>query len=76
MKLSAILFYLALTTLAAAAVPAGGYRILKEIPLGGRGRGDYLTLDGAARHLYVSHESEIVVVDADSSALIGRVPSQ
>ena len=75
MKLLTTLFYLALTTLAAA-VPLGGYRILREIPLGGQGRGDYLTLDGAARHLYVSHESEVVVVNADSYALVARIPAQ
>lgn len=76
MKLLPTLFYFALTVLAASASPLGSYRILKEIPLGGQGRGDYLTLDGAARHLYVSHESEIVVVNADSYALIGKVPAQ
>ncbi|HEV2246893.1 MAG TPA: YncE family protein [Terriglobia bacterium] len=76
MKLLPTLFYFALTVLAASASPLGNYRILKEIPLGGRGRGDYLTLDGAARHLYVSHESEIVVVNADSYALIGKIPAQ
>lgn len=76
MKLLTMLFSLALASLAAAALPIGGYRILKEIPLGGHGRGDYLTLDESARHLYVSHETEIDVVNADSYALIGRIPSQ
>lgn len=69
-------FCLALTTLGAAALPAGGYRILKEIPLGGHGRGDYLTLDETTRHLYVSHDNEIDVVNADSYAMIGKIPAQ
>src|SRR5690348_2481409 len=76
MKLLTTLFYLGLTALAAAAIPLGGYRVLKEIPLGGHGRGDYLTLHENTRHLYVSHESEIDVVNADSYARIGRIPAQ
>jgi YVTN family beta-propeller protein len=65
-----------LATMAATASPVGGYRILKEIPLGGHGRGDYLTLDETTRHLYVSHQTEIVVVNADSYAMIGKIPAQ
>src|SRR5258708_35603263 len=34
---------------------AGPYHFLKEIPVGGEGGWDYLSIDGGARRLYVSH---------------------
>ena len=33
------------------------YRFLKEIPIGGEGGWDYLSVDAAARRLYVTHAS-------------------
>jgi DNA-binding beta-propeller fold protein YncE len=34
---------------------------------------DYITVDSAARRVYVSHGTEIKVLDADSGALIGNI---
>jgi hypothetical protein len=34
---------------------------------------DYITVDSAARRVYLSHGTEIKVIDADSGALIGNV---
>jgi YVTN family beta-propeller protein len=67
---------LILTATAVAALPAGDYHLIKQVPLGGQGRGDYLTLDEASRHLYISHQTEIDVVDADSYASMGKIPAQ
>jgi DNA-binding beta-propeller fold protein YncE len=56
-----------------AAAPAGGYHVVKEIPLGGEGGWDYLTVDAAARRLYVSHSTKVTVLDADSGKTVGDV---
>src|SRR5436305_9256806 len=56
------------------AAAATGYHILSEIPIGGEGGWDYLTVDSAARRLYVSHATHVVVVDLDSNKIVGDIP--
>src|SRR5439155_17134472 len=51
----------------------GPYRLLKEIHVGGQGAWDYLTIDSAAKRLYVSHGTEVVVVDTGSDAIVGTI---
>src|SRR5438034_6632644 len=51
-----------------------GYHVLKEIKIGGPGGWDYLTLDSAARRLYVSHATHVVVVDVDAGKVVGDIP--
>lgn len=43
-----------------------GYRLLKTVPVPTDGGWDYVTVDEAARRVYVSHATEVVVLDADS----------
>jgi len=50
---------------------APGYRVLAEYPIGGEGGWDYLVVDAATRRLYVSHESHVVVLNADTGERIG-----
>lgn len=66
-----------LSALGAAGSPAAGagYHLLKRIAAGGDGGWDYLTLDGAARRLYVTRSTRVAVFDADSGAAVGEVPS-
>jgi DNA-binding beta-propeller fold protein YncE len=47
--------------------------LTKTIALDGDGSWDYLVADSAARRLYVTHASEVVVLDIDSGAVLGRV---
>jgi YVTN family beta-propeller protein len=61
-----------LMTLAAAA-SGGEYRLIKEIPIGGEGGWDYLTVDESARLLYVSHATKVVVVDLAQDRVIGEI---
>jgi len=61
---------LALTLVAAST----GYHILSEIKIGGEGGWDYLTVDSAARRLYVSHATHVVVVDIDKHTVVGDIP--
>ncbi len=51
----------------------GPYRLSKVISIGGDGGWDYLSLDPAARRLYVSHATRVVVVDLDKDAVVGEI---
>lgn len=52
---------------------AGGYHVIKKIPIPGDGGWDYVAADTAARRLYVSHDTEIVVLDLDTNAIVGKI---
>jgi len=60
--------------LTAAAVAEGGYSVTKKIPIPGQGSFDYLTVDEGARRLYVSHGTQVEVLDIDSLAVVGNIP--
>ena len=68
---------LTLGVLLVAGVPAhaadAAYHFLKEIPIGGEGGWDYLSVDAAARRLYVTHSSKVVVVDLDKEEVVGEI---
>ncbi len=51
-----------------------GYHLLKTYKLGGEGGWDYLTLDSASRHLYISRGTHVMVIDADSGDPVGDIP--
>jgi DNA-binding beta-propeller fold protein YncE len=55
------------------ASPAG-YQVSKKVPLPGVGGWDYLTVDEGGRRLYVSHATEVVVLNADSLEIVGTIP--
>jgi DNA-binding beta-propeller fold protein YncE len=52
----------------------GSYKLLKEIPVGGEGGWDYLTVDEAGRRLYASHGTKVEVIDIDKDAVVGQIP--
>jgi DNA-binding beta-propeller fold protein YncE len=52
----------------------GPYRFVKEIPIGGEGGWDYLSVDSAAHRLYVSHASKAVVIDIAKDVVVGEIP--
>jgi len=58
------------------AAPAEGYSILKKIPLSGEGSWDYLTVDEGARRLYVTHATQVQVIDIDSGKVVGTIPNK
>ena len=41
----------------------------------GAGGWDYVTVDAAARRVYVSHSTQVDVLDADSFAIVGTIPN-
>jgi DNA-binding beta-propeller fold protein YncE len=50
------------------------YRVVRHIPIGGEGGWDYLTVDAGSRRVFVSHATQVVVVDADSGKVVGTIP--
>jgi YVTN family beta-propeller protein len=59
----------------AAAAAEGGYSVVKKIPIPGQGSFDYLTVDEAARRLYVSHGTQVEVLDIDALSIVGKIPN-
>ena len=54
---------------------SSGYHISKKTVLGGEGGWDYLTVDSKARRVYISRGTHVMVVDADSYAVVGDIPN-
>lgn len=71
--LRALAFSFCLVSTAALAGPSG-YRLEKTVPLAGDGFWDYLGFDNANRHLFVTHGTHVMVLDADSQAVVGDIP--
>ncbi|HJZ76358.1 MAG TPA: YncE family protein [Vicinamibacterales bacterium] len=63
-----------LATAAAVSAAATGYHVVGEIQVGGEGGWDYLTVDSAARRLYVSHATHVAVIDLDANKVVGDIP--
>lgn len=53
---------------------ASGYRVVKTIPIGGEGLWDYCIVDSVARRVYISHFTHVVVLNADTGAIVGDIP--
>ena len=67
--------FLSLVTMAALAAPPSGYHIIKKVPIPGAGGWDYVTVDDAARRVYVSHATQVEVLNADTFELVGTIPN-
>ncbi len=52
---------------------AGGYKILKKIPVAVDGGWDYLIVDENARRLYIAHSTQIDVLNVDTGGMVGKV---
>ena len=50
------------------------YKVEGRYPIPGVGGFDYATLDTAARRIYVSHGTQVDVLDADIGKLVGTIP--
>jgi len=57
----------------AAEPQASGYHLVKKFAVGGEGGWDYLVVDAAARRLYLSRGTRMMVLDADTGQSIGEV---
>jgi DNA-binding beta-propeller fold protein YncE len=70
--------FLTLATLAIARPPANGYHLLKKYPFAAAEGStteyfDYITVDSAARRVYLSRGTAVQVIDADTGAAIGSI---
>lgn len=76
-RLLLCLFVTLCGTAALASPPESGYHLLKKVALGKAAVGaeyfDYITIDADSRRVYVSHGTEVKVVDADSFAVVGAI---
>ena len=66
---------LSICLLAAPAPWDAGYSVTKKLPIPGQGSWDYVTVDEGARRLYVSHGTQVEVLDVDSGAIVGNIPN-
>lgn len=69
----AVVAPLLLAATEAVAQGAGGYHVVRKIPVGGEGGWDYALVDSPAHRLYVSHGTRAVVIDLDRDSVIGEV---
>ncbi len=69
MRPFSILFCLSTSVLLAAA----GYRVVKTVPLPGDSGWDYVTVDSEARRVYVTHGTDLIVLNADSGDVAGQI---
>lgn len=51
----------------------GSYGFVQEIGVPGPGSWDYLSIDPAARRLYVAHGDQVDVIDIDRNAIVGTI---
>jgi len=60
----------------AALLVQGGtnYKLVGRYPVPGVGGFDYVMLDNSTRRLYVSHGTQVDVVDADTGKVVGTIP--
>src|SRR5258708_32500449 len=70
MKKFLLLAQLAVGALAAA--PA--YKVVNKIKIGGQTRWDYAYLDSDNHRLYVSHATQVEVIDTNTDKLIATIP--
>jgi YVTN family beta-propeller protein len=66
----AVIFFIFSAIICQASEP---YHFLKEIPIGGDGGWDYLSVDSAAQQLYVSHATKVVVIDLRADKIVGEI---
>jgi YVTN family beta-propeller protein len=69
----AFFFFACVILLGASSSSNGSNSVIKKIPIPGQGSWDYLTIDEAARRLYVSHGTQVEVLDVDSGAIVGKI---
>jgi len=65
--------FLGWIALVATMQPATGYQVQTRYPVPGNGSFDYVTLDAAARRLYLSHGTQVDVLDPDAGKVVGTI---
>src|ERR1700736_4840524 len=72
-----VVFFAFIGTVVMANPPGSGYHLIKKVPLGAAPGGgedfDYITVDSDARRVYLSHGTEVKVLDADKFSVVGTI---
>jgi hypothetical protein len=69
-KTAVVALFVAVTSLQAATT----YKVVARYPVPGDGSFDYVMIDDAARRVYISHGTQVDVVDADNGKVVGTIP--
>jgi YVTN family beta-propeller protein len=68
-----VLFMVAALAPVGQAASAPGYKVTNTYKIGGEGGWDYLIADAAARRLYISRATHVIVLDLDSGKTVGDI---
>ena len=69
-SITALLGLLAVVALGAAV----NYELTKKVAVPGAGGWDYVSVDEAGRRVYISHATQVDVLDADALTVVGTIP--
>src|ERR1700761_5786874 len=72
---AAVVAVLALFTQTSVASPEPSYHVIKKIPLQGGTSWDYVFVDTDARRVYVSHGTQVEVLNADTLEFVATIPN-
>jgi YVTN family beta-propeller protein len=72
-NLLVILCVVSLLVFATISHAADSYHLLKKIPIPGEGTWDYIGIDSANRHVFVSHGPQLEILNADTYQLDGKI---
>ena len=76
MRLMLVVLLVGIVAPGSAQAPSGAgttYHVSRRIPIGGEGSWDYLTYDAVRHRLFLSHATQVEVVDEASGNIIGRI---
>jgi len=68
-----VAFVVLMMAAALVAAVGPGYKVVNTYQIGGEGGWDYLLADSAARRLYISRATHVIVLDLDSGKTVGDV---
>jgi YVTN family beta-propeller protein len=74
-KFALITAALGLAAMLVSAAPPSGYHVIKKVVVPGTGGWDYVTVDADARRVYLSHATQVDVLNADTFELVGTIPN-
>jgi WD40 repeat protein len=69
-----VLLFIVVFPIVPGSLAQSSYRLVNQFPIGGEGGWDYVTVDSAAKRIYVSHSRQVEVLDEQSGKNVGIVP--
>jgi DNA-binding beta-propeller fold protein YncE len=72
--LASLLVFATLAGANTVAAPKPGYHVIKKVSLPGTGGWDYVFVDAPGRRVYISHATQVEVLNADTFEPVGTIP--